>query len=208
MHILSPTKLQKKKLKEMIPKLFPQYQFVRFGPCGVIFLSKSFWHSLFSHTTIHITELCTVLIPERLEKLDNRITDDEDLFVPYQRVYNKYSHVVLDLLHHRANNIIDYLYDEHTYIKYGIQKKYNTAFNIIPESTITLSQIVLQPAKKDSIALSPLSPSYIKQALKTWTDAPTVLNHPILRSKVLDMWFRSEIKQQINQIYNLRIVFT
>lgn len=208
MQILSPTVLQKRKLKEMIQKLFPQYQFVRFGPCGIIFLSRSFWHVLFKHKTIHITELCTVHIPERLEKLDTRTIIDEGDFIPYQRVYNKYSHIVLDLLHHRANNIIDYLYDEYTYIKYGIHKKYHTIHNTLPATTYTLSEILSNPIKKDSLVLSPLSNTYIKQALKRWKDVPFVLNHPVLRSKYLDMWFRKEVKQQLKQIYNIRIVIS
>ena len=206
MHILSPTTLQKKKLKEMIRKLFPQYQFVRFGPCGIILLSKSFWRSLFTRKTVHIVELCTVLIPERLEELDSRTIDGEDRFIRYQRVHNKYSHIVLDLLHHRANSIIDYIYDEYTYIKYGIHKNYHIIHNTIPESTITLSNVMSQSLKRDSIVLSPLSNSYIKQALKTWKEASPVLNHPVLRKDVINMWFRSEIKQQFNR-YNLRIVF-
>lgn len=208
MQLISPTILQKKKLREMIQKLFPQYQYVKFGPCGIIFLSKSFWCSLFKRKAIHITELCTVYIPERLEKLDIRIRLNEEEILPYQRAYNKYSHIVLDLLHHRANNIVDYLYDEYTYVKYGIHKKCCAATNTLPETTNTLSNILSNTIKKDSLVLSPLSNAYIKQALKHWKDRPIVLNHPVLRSKYLDMWFKQEIKQQLNQIYNIRIAIS
>jgi hypothetical protein len=207
MSLIVPTTLQKKKLKEMIQKLYPQYQYVKFGPCGIIFLSKSFWYFLFKRKTINITELCTVYIPERLEKLDSRIIADQDVF-PYQRVYNKYSHIILDLLHHRANNIIDYLYDEYTYVKYGIHKTYHTIHNTLPKTTYTLSELLVQPVKKDSIVLSPLSNTYIKQALKHWKDASTVLNHPVLRSKYLNTWFRSEVKQSLKRIYNIQIIIS
>jgi hypothetical protein len=207
MHILSPTILQKKKLKEIIPKLFPQYQYIRFGRNGMIFLSKSFWHWIFKRTAIHITELCTVHIPERLEELDTRITNYEEK-ASYKRVYNQYSHVVLDLLHHRANTVIDYLYNEYTYIKYGIHKTYYTVNNVLPEKTYTLSEVLCTPVKKDSIVLSPLSNVYIKQALKRWKDGCFVLNHPILHREYLNMWFRREVKQQLKQIYNIRIVIS
>jgi hypothetical protein len=203
MTIISPTLLQKKKLKDMIPKLFPEYQYVKFGPMGIILLSKSFWSFIFrKRTTIHITELCTVLIPERLEKLDHRTSDGE--IIPYQRIYNKYSHIVLDLLHHRASNVIDYLYDEYTYIKYNIHKTYYIANNTLPQTTYTLSELLTNPTKKDGIVLSRLSNAYIKEALKRWKNAP-VLNHPVLYRDFLNMWFRSEIKQQLNRIYNIRI---
>lgn len=187
----------------MIPKLFPEYQYVKFGPMGIILLSKSFWSFIFStYTSIHITELCTVLIPERLEKLDTRTSDGE--ITSYQRIYNKYSHIVLDLLHHRTNNVIDYLYDEYTYIKYGIHKQYYTVNNVLPQPTYTLSELLVNPVKKDSIVLSRLSNAYIKEALKRWKSAP-VLNHPILYRDFLNMWFRSEIKQELNRICNMRI---
>jgi hypothetical protein len=207
MQILSPTKLQKKKLKEMILKLFPQYRYVKFGANGIISLSKSFWHILFCVSTkIHVTELCTVHIPERLEELDTR-TNIHDEFV-YKRAYNQYSHTVLDLLHHRVNSIIDYLYDEYTYIKYGLHKNYYTVNNTLPEITHTLSEILQNPVKKDGIVLSRLSNAYSKQALRRWKNTSFVLNHPILRSKYLDMWFKKEVKEKLKQIYNIRIVVT
>lgn len=192
----------------MILKLFPQYRFVRFGPCGIIFLSRSFWQFLFKRQSIHVTEMCTVFIPERLEKLDSRIILDEEGTLPYQRMYNKYSHIVLDLLHHRANNIIDYLYDEYTYIKYGIHKKYNIIHNTLPATTYTLSEVLSCSTKKDSLVLSPSSNAYIKQALKRWKEGPFVLNHPVLRSNYLNMWFRQEVKQRLREIYNIRIVIS
>lgn len=206
MYLISPTVLQKKKLKEMIKKLFPQYQYVKFGPCGIIFLSKSFWHYLLKRKAIHITEMCTVYIPERLEKLDHRIIDDNSS--SYRRVYNKYSHIVLDLLHHRANNIIDYLYDEYILVKYGIHKSYYNTYNILPETSYSLSQIFRNTNKRDGVALSPFSSSYIQQTLKRWKEAPYKLNHPILWEKYLNMWFDQEVKQYFRRVYNIRIVIS
>lgn len=206
MRLIHPTKLQEKKLREMIQKLFPQYQYVKFGKYGLISLSKSFWSYLFcKKDVVHITEFCTVNIPERLEELDSRITVDDGTFVPYRRVYNKYSHVVLDLLHNRATSIIDYLYDEYTYVKYGIHKTYYSINNQLPESTYTIFDIAYSEVKSNSIVLANFSNAYIKQALKRWKDAPFVLNHPILRRNFLDMWFKSEVKQYLRQIYDIKI---
>lgn len=209
MRLLSPTKLQKKKLKEMIPKLFPKYRYVRFGSNGIVFLSKSIWHIIFcASTKVHITELCTVYIPERLNELKNKSNSIESEGFIYKKAYNEYSHIVLDLLHHRVNSIIDYLYDEYTYIKYGLNKTYCIVNNVLPEVTYTLSEILQNPVKKDSIVLSRLSNTYSKQALKGWIKSSLVLNHPILRSKFLDLWFKKEIKEKLREIYNIRIAFT
>lgn len=205
MQLISPTKLQKKKLKEIIQKLFPKYQYVQYGPSGLIFLSKSFWHFLFNRETIHISEMCTVYIPERLEELESRTITETDGHPPYRRVYNKYSHIVLDLLHHRANGVIDYLYDEYISVKYGIQKTYYTRNNLLPQKAYSLSQILF--GKKDSVVLSSFSTAHIKEALKQWKDSVFVLNHPILRSKTLDLWFNQELKKELSYIYNIRIAY-
>lgn len=197
MHIISPTILQKKKLKEMILRLFPEYQYVKFGSNGLISLSKSFWYFIFKRETVHISELCTVYIPERLEKLENKTK---------MRVYNIHSHIVLDLLHYKANGVIDYLYDEYINIKYRIHKICYTKSNILPEKSYSLSTILLGE-KKDSLVLSRLSNVHIKEALKHWKDAVFVLNHPVLRSKILDLWFNSEIKKELRRIYNVRIAY-
>jgi hypothetical protein len=148
--------------------------------------------------------MCTVFIPERLEKLESRIVDEYDNL--YEQTTNKYSQTVLELLHNRSNSIIDYLYDEYTYVKYGIHKIYYTVNHKLPETTYTLSELLLNPIRKDSIVLSHLSNVYIKEALKRWKNANFVLNHPMLRSRYLDLWFKREIKQKLNEIYNIQIV--
>jgi hypothetical protein len=205
MHILSPTPLQKKKLEEMIVKLFPEWKYVRFKRHGLISLSKSFWYSLFKRNIVHITELCTVYIPERLEKLESRTIEELDGRVHYQRVYNIRSHTVLDLLHHRANGIIDYLYNEYTYVKYGIHKAYYTQTNLLPEKSYKLSEILFG-RKEGSVVLFHFSNAYIQQALKHWKNVVSALNHPVLLSKTLDMWFRPEIKEELRRI-NIRIAY-
>ena len=206
MHILSPTALQKKKLKEMTLRLFPEYGYLKYCSHGVISLSKSFWHSLFKRTYIHITELCTVHIPERLVELENKTAQEYENNPPYQRAYNKYSHIVLDLLHLRASKVIDYLYDEYTNVKYGIHKVYYVKNNILPQKSYSLSE-ALFTKRSDSIVLSRLSNVHIKEALKHWKDTVFVLNHPALLSQTLDMWFREEIKEQLRRI-NVRIAYT
>jgi len=206
MQLITPSKLQQKKLKEMILKLFPEYGYVTFNHLGIVFLSKSFWWNLFSlRKSVHITELCTVYIPERLEKIDLQTKINNGNDTPYKQLYNKYSYIVLDLLHNRANNIIDYLYDEYTFIKYGIHKVYHTEHHTLPEFSHTLSEVLSNPIKKDGIVLSQLSNVYIKQALKRWKNATSVLNHPVLYRNFLNMFFREEVKKITRQFYDINI---
>jgi len=205
MRIISPTRLQKKKLIEMISKLFPEYKFTRIARNGIVSMSKSFWHLLFIRPKkAHISEICTVLIPERLDKLYYKTFEDSDTPI-YHRVYNKYSHLVLELLHHRDKSVIDYLYDEYSHIKYGIRKTYFVKHNVLPEITYTLAEILSNPVKKDGIVLSRLSNFHVKQTLKYWKDFSSTFKHPKLWSKYLNLWFKPEVKEQIRQYYQLRI---
>jgi len=204
MRILSLTILQEKKLKEMILKLFPEYNYVVIRKNGIVSLSKSFWWSLIKRPkTLHVSEMCSVLIPEKLQTLYMGVFENDHK--PYDPVYNQYSHIVLDLLHCRSNKVVDYLYDEFILIKYGLRKAHCVKNDILPQAVYTLSKLLSIPIKKDSIVLSKFSNAYAKQSLKHWKKSISVLNHPILLSNSLNMWFRKEVKEYLKQYYQIKI---
>lgn len=205
MKILSTTSIQRTKLKEIILKVFPNNKFVKISPKGKIFLSRSIWFMFFgAYKTIDITEMCMVLIPEQLDKLYMATFEGEQLGT-YQRVYNQYSHIVLDLMHHRSKSVIDYLYDEFVHIKYGLKKNYCYKANILQEQTETLKAIIANPVKETAIALSSLSTISNKVYLERWMKSLFVLNHPKLYSSYLDMWLRKYFKDQIKHAYSIVI---
>jgi len=148
--------------------------------------------------------MCTVYIPERLDKLYNKTFEDINTPV-YHRAYNQYSQCVIQLLHHRNKSIIDYLYDEYTYIKYGIKKAYRVKNNILPEITYTLVEILRSPVKKDALVLSRLSNAHVKQSLKYWKNFSSTFKHPKLLSDYLNLWFKKEIKEKLAQYYQIKI---
>ena len=199
MRIITPTKLQKKKLKEMILKLFPQYTFIRIADNGIISLSKSFWHFIFMvNKKVHVSELCTVYIPERLDELYCTTFENGKFHVSY-------SNVVMELLHHRSKSVIDYLYDEFIGIKHGIHKAYYTERQIVPETMYSLSEMIFSSRKYGEIVLSRLSNVQVKQSLKHWKDSLFVLNHPKLASNRLNLWFKKEFKKELRQIYLIQV---
>jgi hypothetical protein len=205
MKILSTTSLQRKKLKEMISKVFPNYKYVRISPKGKISLSRSFWYMLFgAFKTIDITEMCMVLIPEQLDKLYMATFEGEQNGA-YERVYNQYSHIVLDLIHHRSKSIIDYLYDEYVHIKYGLKKNYYYKANVLQESTETLKVLLANPVREQAIVLSRLSTISNKIYIERWMKSLFILNHPKLYSSYLDLWLRKYFKEQIRDAYSIRI---
>ena len=180
-------------------KLFPEYKYVFVGKDGMVSLSKSLLHLIFIiFDRVHLTELCLVQIPERLEMLRIKVFKENDTPV-YENVYNSYSHIVLEMLHHRSRSIIDYLHDQYWYIKYGINKNYNTVHNILPEYAKSVSTILSRKVKTDSIVLSRLSNAHVKQSLLHWKRSLFVFDHPKLLSNTLSMWLRNEVREHLRQ---------
>jgi len=192
MRSLILTKLQKKKLKEVILYLFPKYKYVNINKDGIISLRKSFWWYIFNVSIKYdITEMCLVQIPERLEKLKSK--SDE-----YENVFPIHSHIILDFFHLRKPDlVINYIYDAFIKAKYGIIKTYCITHNILPEKRYTLFS-------SEALVLSPLSPSYIKSQLSKWKNV-TSNQLPALRKNYLNMWFKKEIKEQLNMLYNIKM---
>lgn len=154
--------------------------------------------------TIDITEMCMVLIPEQLDKL-YMATFEGEQECAYERAYNQYSHIVLDLMHHRSKSIIDYLYDEFVHIKYGLKKNYYYKASILPEMTETLKIQLANPVKENAIVLSRLSTISNRIYLERWMKSLFVLNHPKLYSSYLDLWLRKYFKEQIRDTYSIRV---
>ncbi len=195
MHILSLTKLQKKKLREMILYLFPTYKYVNISKNGIISLRKSFWwYILFMSKKVDITEMCLVMLPDKLSKIRTKPA--------YDSVFNTYSHMALNLIHlNKANTVVDFLYTTYVNLKYNIVKVYNTEHNLLPEKTIALF-------KCTNMVLSPLSNLYSKERLKKWKEAYTTITHPVLSRNTLNMWFKQEVKKQLNKIYELQLTLS
>ena len=206
MRLISPTRLQKAKLKEMVLKLYPDYRVVIISDKGIISLYKSIWHFILQvKKTVYVSDMCIVHIPEKLEELNSNVFEEGGLPV-YNRVYHNYSHIVLELLHRRDSNIIDYLYNEFAYIKHGIMRTYYVNTQKKPEPVFSLSEMLHNPSiKYGDMIFSRLSSLHAKQSLKHWKDSLFVLHHPKLLSKTLNLWFRKELKQEIGRCLQLEI---
>gem|GEM_PF-5083250 len=152
---------------------------------------------------VDMTEMCIVNIPEKLEKFKSKTREGE-----YEFAYNPYSYAVLDLMHHRTNVVIDYLYNEYINIKYNIQRIYYVKNDLLPQTTYSLSQILTDKVKEHSLVLSRLSTLYVKSILKQWKDSVNVLNHPVLRKSYLNYWFNRNFKEELYRICNIRIMYT
>jgi len=196
MHTLNPTKLQKRKLKDMVLHLFPTYKYVNISYKGTISLRKSFWwYIFFMSKKVDLTELCLVMVPEKLEQLKTKSGK-------YSQVFSEYGHFALDMMQlGKPNKVIDYLYNSYVDIKFGIIRNYNYINNILPENKYSLFNT-------NAIVLSPLSPSFTKAKLKKWITAPSKLSHPKLKHNYLNLWFKDEVKKQLNKIYELQVTLS
>jgi hypothetical protein len=102
--IFKINKLRRKKLKEILKTLFPEYKYIFVKNNGVIIFRK-YW--FFTYKSIHISELSITEIPERLSNF--RQGDKE-----YTPVYNQYLEYII---HYKIKNVIDYLYSEFLKVK-------------------------------------------------------------------------------------------
>lgn len=104
--IFKLNKLQRRKLKEMIKILFPEYSsiFIKFN--GIIILRK-YWFSC-TWKSIHVSELCITQLPERLSKFKKESSEH----IP---IYNMWlNHII----HNNICNVINWLYIEFLKIKH------------------------------------------------------------------------------------------
>lgn len=103
--IFKVNNLQRRKLKEMIKILFPEYKsiFVKFN--GIIILRKN-WFS-YTWKSIHVSELCITELPERLSRF--KINSNEH--VPVYNMWISY------IIHNNICNVVNWLYYEFLKIK-------------------------------------------------------------------------------------------
>jgi len=204
MRLIVPSKLQLKKLKEIVLKLFIEYKYVFISHTGTISLYKSFWHLLIlTNKKVNITDMCVIYIPERLGQLKDKTFGDKDLI--YQEPYNEYSHNIIELMYRRSSLIIDYLYDEYILIKHKIRKVYCVKPVIVPTKLYVLPPILFGCINHYCLMLSALSRACVKQSIKYWKEAPFVFNHAKILSNYLNLWFKREVKERLEQYYQLQV---
>ena len=68
-----------------------------------------------------------------------------------------------------------------------------------------MRELLLTPLKRNSLVLSRLSNTYIKQTLKYWINQNSNFNHPKMLSNYLNLWFNKEIKEKLEQYYKINI---
>lgn len=189
MQILSPNKLQKKKLKEMISSLLPKYKYVQISKDGIISLRKNiWWYLLLISKKVNITDMCLVYLPEQLAKLD----PTTETFI------NKYSQVGLGLMHLRNNSVIDYLYDNYVDLKLRLKRNHYIENSLLPVGNKYLLTVT-------DIVPSVFSNIYAREKLKQWKDAVNKLTHPVLFRNYINLWFKKEVKETLNWIDNIQL---
>jgi hypothetical protein len=104
-------KLQRRKLKEIIKILFPEYEFVFIKLNGIIILRK-YWFSCI-WKSIHVSELCITKIPERL----SQFRGDNSYF-------QKYNTCLEYIIHNNMYNVVDWLYTE--FLKIKLDSRFKT----------------------------------------------------------------------------------
>jgi hypothetical protein len=139
------TAFRKKKLRDMLQSLFPEYDLFRIKRNGMISFGYKFYFIPIIKKRIHISELCIDEIPKRIGK--NRS-------VCYMQSVNK---TINYILVNHSYNIIDYLYQEYYNIKSS-----NKVDLLIKDNQLSSSE-----SDSDSITIKTILLSKVKHNLNT-----------------------------------------
>lgn len=99
---------RKKRLKELLKTLFPEYDVIRIKNNGLILFGKKYFKLSFIKQRVHVSELCIDEIPKRLAKYRHG-----NIGYYVQTINTYLDHII----NNNVCNIIDFLYKEYSNIK-------------------------------------------------------------------------------------------
>ena len=143
MNLIKITPLLKRRTKDMIADMMPEYKYSRITNSGIVKLKKNWWS--FKTTTVNITDLYFDVFLKRLADNCKRKGYGDT----YERIFSNDIYVILQLKSYKNTiSIDDYVW-----------QKYNALFREVPiikiDSSVALSTDLYLPI------LSPVSSKYI-----------------------------------------------
>jgi hypothetical protein len=146
MNLIKITQLVKRRVKDLVSGLLPEFGYVRVTNQGLVVLKKKWWS--FNRTIVNVKDLFIDVLPRKLAE-SCRPKGYGDL---YKRLFSNAIYFLLQLRAYKKNmDIVDYIWD-----------KYNLLYREIPTVTTTVEVNVLEdPAYRYLPVLSPMSSYYI-----------------------------------------------
>jgi hypothetical protein len=146
MNLIQITSLTKKRTKNILQDLLPEYKYQKVTNQGLVILKKRWWS--FKKTIVTISDLYLSVFPKALaDRLKQK-----GLGEGFISLFNNDIYVMLQLKAYKKEvNIVDYIWN-----------KYNTLLREVPIITTTTSEFILEIADERYLpVLSPVSTFYI-----------------------------------------------
>jgi hypothetical protein len=146
MNLIKVTSLVKKRTKDILTDLMPEYKYHRVTNSGLVVLKKRWWH--LKRTIINITDLYIDIIPKRLaENCRQKGYGDT-----YDKLFSNDIYVMLQIRAYKKEfNLVDYVWD-----------KYNVLYREVPIIKVTTNvAMMVDPSSIYLPVLSPVSSKYI-----------------------------------------------
>lgn len=146
MNLIKVTRLTKRRVKDMIVGLMPEYGYVRVTNRGLVILKKNWWS--FKKTIVNITDLFIDIFPNKLAESCKRKGYGDT----YERVFSNDLYVMMQLKSYKKDvDIVEYIWE-----------KFNRLHREVHVVHITLDAIALEnPSNLYLPVLSPISSYFI-----------------------------------------------
>ena len=146
MNIIKVTQLTKKRVKDMIADLMPEYKYVRVRNSGVVMLKKRWWS--FKYTTVNVTDLFIDTFPKLIVECCKRKGYGDG----YSVLFSDNLYVLLRLRAYKKDvDLVGYVWQQ-----------YNKLIREVPKLSVIVSSAVIEdPSSRYTPVLSPVSNRYI-----------------------------------------------
>lgn len=151
MNIIRVTSLTKKRIKQMMGDLFPEYSYIRVRRNGMVILKKKWWY--LKKITTNVTNLLIDTIPRKLSEACKR----KGFGDTYDRIFSNDIYVFLQLRSYKKNvDLVDYMW-----------QKYNVLYREVPILSVTVNTAMIEnPNTRYIPMISPVSCLYIPRIEK------------------------------------------
>lgn len=151
MNLIKVTPLTKRRVKNLVADLLPEFGYSRITRSGLVMLKKKWWS--FHRTAINITDLFIDVFPKRLAESCKRKGYGDT----YERMFSEDLYIMLQLKSYKKDiDIVEYIWN-----------KFNRLYREVPAVSIMISPILLEnPANLYLPVLSPVSSYFIPGIVK------------------------------------------
>lgn len=146
MNLIKVTNLVKRRTKDMLADLMPEYGYRKITNSGLVVLKKRWWS--LKRTIVNITDLYIDIFPKKIADSCKRKGYGDT----YDKLFSNDIYVMLQIKSYKKEfNLVDYVWN-----------KYNVLYREVPTIRVTVNTVMIDELSNVYLpVLSPVSPKYI-----------------------------------------------